>query len=107
MALVAVKRNGRALKFASDELRKGLPVYLKASLRAHRDFAFVLHGARRQRAPAAEEPHTQELPLEILNHHGYYHGIVMKRLVADFAGVTSGHAFALRRDAAQNLLDAP
>ena len=106
VVLEAVKQNGDALQFASDELRESLPRFVKASLQAHRDFAFALHGARRQPAPAAEEPQAQEfpkeLPLQMINHHGYYHGIVLKRLVADFAGVPFGHAFALRRDAARN-----
>ncbi len=107
MVLEAVKQWGRALNIASAELRSNLPAHVKASLQAHRAFAFVLHGARPQPAPAAEEPQVQEppqeLPLQMIMHHGYYHGIVLKRLVADFAGVPFGHAFALRRDAARNL----
>ena len=100
MVLEAVKQNGVASQCASNELRERLPAYVLASIQAHRDFAFVLHGARRQPAPAAEEPqaqacHTQELPLQVLNHHGYYHGIIMKRLVAGFAGAPFGHAFAV------------
>ena len=108
MVFEAVKKSWGALLYASDELRKRLPAYVKASLQAHRDFAFVLHGASPQPAPAAKEPqaqacHMQELPLQMIMHHGYYHGIVLKRLVADFAGVPFGHAFALRRDAARKL----
>ena len=30
-----------------------------------------------------------------LSRHGYYHGIIMKRLVAGFAGAPFGHAFAV------------
>ncbi len=109
MVLEAVKQNAGALEYASDELKESLPAYVKTSLQAHRDFAFVLHGARPQPAPAAEEPQAQvchtQVPLQMIMHHGYYHGIVLKRLVADFAGVPFGHALALRRDAARNLSD--
>ena len=109
VVLEAVKKDGCALNFASAELKESLPAYVEASLQAHRDLAFVLHGARPQPAPAAEEPqaqacHMQELPLQMIMHHGYYHGIVLKRFVADFAGVSFGHAVALRRDAARNMI---
>ncbi len=107
MAIEAVKRKGDVLQYASAELRESLPAYVQASLQAHHDFAFVLHGARHQPAPAAEEPQAeaspQDLPLRMIMHHGYYHGVVFKRLVADFSGVPFGRAFALLRDAARNL----
>ena len=40
----------------------------------------------------------EELPLVGLNHHGYYHGIIMKRLVAGYAGAPFGHEFAVLED---------
>ena len=71
-----------------------LSSYIQAALiRVHKHFAFVLFGARRPLLPALAEapeameaPPLEELPLVGLNHHGYYHGIIMKRLVAGYAG---------------------
>lgn len=107
MVLEAVNQNGHALGYASVELQKKLAVDIKASLQAHHDFAFVLHGTRPQPAPAAGETLSQEfqmheLPLRMINSHGYFHGVVMLRHVANFAGAAFGHAFVLQRKAAQN-----
>ena len=89
--------------FLPQHLLSLLPSYVQAALiRAHKHFAFVLFGARRPLLPAlAEAPEAmaarplEELPLVGLNHHGYYHGIIMKRLVAGYAGAPFGHAFAV------------
>ncbi len=80
-----------------------LPSYVQAALiRAHKHFAFVLFGARRPVLPAlAEAPEAmaarplEELPLVGLNQHGYYHGIIMKRLVAGYAGAPFGSTFTV------------
>jgi hypothetical protein len=68
----------------------------------------IVQGARRHPAPASEElearkPSIQELPLTMINRQGYYHGIIFKKLIADFAGVPFGRAFARLRDADRSL----
>ena len=71
-------------------------VFVQAALiQAHKDFTFVLFGARRPflQPALAEAREAKELPLVRLNHHGYYHGIILKRLVAGYAGAPFGHAF--------------
>ena len=73
-------------------------LYVQAALiQAHKDFTFVLFGARRPflQPALAEAREAKDFPLVGLNHHGYYHGIIMKRLVAGFAGAPFGHAFAV------------
>ena len=72
-----------------------------ALLRAHEIFTFVLRGDHRPCGPSPTEAAEaavearKEIPLVKLNHHGYYHGIILKRLVAGYAGVPFGHEFAV------------
>ena len=72
-------------------------LYVQAALiQAHKDFTFVLFGARPFLQPAlAEAREAKDFPLVGLNRHGYYHGIILKRLVAGYAGAPFGHAFAV------------
>lgn len=107
MVLEAILHNAEALAFASIELQTSLPTYIESSLQAHRDFALIVQGACRQPAPASEELEArnsiQELPLTMINRQGYYHGLIFKKLIADFAGVPFGRAFARLRDADSSL----
>lgn len=73
-----------------------------ALLQAHKDFAFVLFGARRCHFSALADAHKataaepcEEMPLTGLNHHGHHHGIILKRLVAGYAGAPFGHNFTV------------
>lgn len=112
--LEAVKQQGwQVLRFVSFQFMRQQEMDFWDSVDAHHGFAFFLHGIRPRKACADSvfpwlrlqvKALPQEIPLIMLNHLGYYHGIILKRLIAGYAGVALGHVSALRRDAAKFII---